>query len=213
MFISDYMTANPLTISAETLLPDARQLLTDYHFRHLPVVDEKNRLIGVVSDRDLRSAYPSTVLSDSERDKAFKKVEKVSVAEIMSQNCSCLTLSSTLDDALTVFERDKVGALPVVTDEDEVIGIFSMRDLTAAYKKLFGAAEKGSELIAILNDSKSKSLTKIVSLLAAKDIQCTRLINIGEVSGFDRIYLRVSSSIVSEVQKLLQEHGFTLLKP
>jgi acetoin utilization protein AcuB len=213
MFISDYMTANPLTISAETLLPDARQLLTDYHFRHLPVVDEKNRLIGVVSDRDLRSAYPSTVLSDSERDKAFKKVEKVSVAEIMSQNCSCLTLSSTLDDALTVFERDKVGALPVVTDEDEVIGIFSMRDLTAAYKKLFGAAEKGSELIAILNESKSKSLIKIVSLLAAKDIQCTRLINIGEVSGFDRIYLRVSSSIVSEVQKLLQEHGFTLLKP
>jgi acetoin utilization protein AcuB len=213
MFISDYMTANPLTISAEMVLPEARQLLIDYHFRHLPVVDKENRLIGVVSDRDLRSAYPSTVLSDAEREKAFKKIEKISVGEIMSRNCSCLTLSSTLDDALTVFERDKVGALPVVTEEDEVIGIFSMRDLTAAYKKLFGAAEKGSELIAILNDSKSKSLIKIVSLLTENDIQCTRLINIGEVSGFDRIYLRVSSSIVSEVHKLLQEHGFTLLKP
>ena len=142
MFISDYMTANPLTISADMLLPEARQLLTECHFRHLPVVDKENRLIGVISDRDLRSAYPSTLLSDSERDKAFRKVEKVSVGEIMSQNCSCLTLDSTLDDALTVFERDKVGALPVVTEEDEVIGIFSMRDLTSAYKKLFGATEK-----------------------------------------------------------------------
>ena len=213
MFISDYMTANPLTISAETLLPDARQLLTDYHFRHLPVVDEKNRLIGVISDRDLRSAYPSTILSDSERDKAFRKVEKVSVGEIMSQNCSCLTLDATLDDALMVFERDKVGALPVVTEEDEVVGIFSMRDLTAAYKKLFGAAEKGSELIAILNDGRSKSLKTIVALLEDNAIQCNRLINIGAVSGFDRIYLRVNTTVARQVQKLLQESGFTLLKP
>ena len=213
MFISDYMTANPLTISAETLLPDARQLLTDYHFRHLPVVDEKNRLIGVISDRDLRSAYPSTILSDSERDKAFRKVEKVSVGEIMSQNCSCLTLDATLDDALMVFERDKVGALPVVTEEDEVVGIFSMRDLTAAYKKLFGAAEKGSELIAILNDGRSKSLKTIIALLEDNAIQCNRLINIGAVSGFDRIYLRVNTTVARQVQKLLQESGFTLLKP
>ncbi len=213
MFISDYMTANPLTIPADTLLPEARQLLTDYHFRHLPVVDKENRLIGVISDRDLRSAYPSTILSDSERDKAFEKVEKIAVAEIMSQNCSCLPLDSTLDDALTVFERDKVGALPVVTEEDEVVGIFSMRDLTAAYKKLFGAAEKGSELIAILNEGRSKSLRTIVDLLEDNNIQCSRLITIGEVSGFDRIYLRVSTTVVRQVQKLLQESGFTLLKP
>lgn len=213
MFISDYMTANPLTISADMLLPEARQLLTEYHFRHLPVVDKENKLIGMISDRDLRSAYPSSVISDADSGKAFKKVEKTSVGEIMSQNCSCLTVSSTLDDTLMVFERDKVGALPVVTDDDEVIGIFSMRDLTAAYKKLFGAAEKGSELIAILNDGKSRSLRKILKLLEKNDIQCTRLVNIGEVSGFDRIYLRVKSLVASDVQKLFQENGFTLLKP
>ena len=213
MFISDYMTAHPLTISADMLLPEARELLTEHHFRHLPVVDKDNRLIGMISDRDLRSAYPSTILTDTERDKAFEKVEQTVVKEIMSQNCSCLTRASTLDDALMVFERDKVGALPVVTEDDVVIGIFSMRDLTAAYKKLFGAAEKGSELIAILNDAKSNSLSKIASLLETNDIVCTRLINIGEVSGFDRIYLRVNTSIVGHVQKLLQDSGFTLLKP
>ena len=119
MFISDYMTASPLTISADMPLPEARQILTDYNFRHLPVVDGDNRLIGMITDRDLRSAYPSSVLSDADRDEAFKKVEITPVGEIMSQNCSCLTKSSKLDDALMVFERDKVGALPVVTEEDE----------------------------------------------------------------------------------------------
>ena len=213
MFISDYMTADPLTISADMLIPEARQLLNDHHFRHLPVVDEENRLIGVVSDRDLRSAYPSSVLDEEARKEVFKTVGKTPVEEIMSKNCSCLGTDSTLDDALMVFDRDKVGALPVVTEDDVVIGIFSMRDLTAAYKKLFGVAEKGSTLIAILDDGKSNSLSRIVTLLEENNIQCTRLIKIGQETGFDRIYLRVNTYKISDVHKLLQDNGFTLLKP
>jgi len=213
MFISDYMTADPLTIQADMLIPEARQLLTDHLFRHLPVVDKDNKLIGVVSDRDLRSAYPSSVLDDEAQEVVFKTVEKTAVREIMSQNCSCLGTDSTLDDALMVFDRDKVGALPIVTENDEVIGIFSMRDLTAAYKKLFGVAEKGSMLIAILDDGKSNSLSRIVTLLEESNIQCTRLIKIGQESGFDRIYLRVNTNKVATVHKLLQDNGFTLLKP
>ena len=213
MFISDYMTADPLTITADMFLSEARQLLTDNHFRHLPVVDEDKKLIGVVTDRDLRSAYPASILSEESFQGALKEVEKTPVSKIMSRKCSCLAMDSTLDDALMVFDRDKVGALPVVTDDDVVIGIFSMRDLTAAYKKLFGVAEKGSELVAILDDGKSNSLSRIVSLLEEYDMQFTRLIKIAQSSGFDRIYLRVNTYKVSKVHKLLQDNGFTLLKP
>lgn len=214
MFIADYMTADPVTITADMPLPEARRLLDDYHFRHLPVVDKDNKLIGVISDRDLRLAYPSTVIDDALREKIFRIIEKTPVSQIMTVNCSCIGIDATLDDALMVFERDKVGALPVVTDDDVVIGIFSMRDLTAAYKKLFGAAEKGSSLIAVLDEGKSrKSLSRIASLLEENDVQCTRLIKIAQDSGFDRIYLRVNTYKVSNVHKMLQDAGFTLIKP
>jgi acetoin utilization protein AcuB len=113
-----------------------------------------------------------------------------------------------------VFDRDKVGALPVVTEDDVVIGIFSMRDLTAAYKKLFGSAKSGSSLIAVLDETKShNSLSRIASLLEENDVHCSRLIKIGWESGFDRIYMRVSSAKVGNVHKHLQDSGFTLLKP
>ncbi|MBE0584253.1 MAG: CBS domain-containing protein, partial [Desulfofustis sp.] len=160
MFIADYMTADPVTITTGVTLPEARRLLDDRHFRHLPVVDSDNKLIGMVSDRDLRLAYPSTVIDDKLREKIFQIIDQTPVSAIMTANCSCIGIDATLDDALMVFERDKVGALPVVTDDDVVIGIFSMRDLTAAYKKLFGAAEKGSSLIAVLDEGKTtKSLS------------------------------------------------------
>lgn len=213
MFISDYMTADPLTIPAEMTLTEARRLLTDHHFRHLPVVDGDNKLLGVISDRDLRSAYPASIQSLEEQERVMEQVRNTTVGEIMSQNCSCLGLDSTLDDALMVFDRDMVGALPVVTEDDVVVGIFSMRDLTAAYKKLFGVAEKGSTLIAVLDDGKSNSLSRIVTLLEENQIQCTRLIKIAQQAGYDRIYLRVNTYKVSNVHKLIQDHGFTLLKP
>ncbi|MCB2217340.1 CBS domain-containing protein [Desulfofustis glycolicus] len=214
MFIADYMTTDPVTITADITLTEARQLLDDHHFRHLPVVDGAKKLIGVVSDRDLRLAYPSTVIEDEERERIFQIVERTPVTAIMTANCSCIGIDATLDDALLVFERDKVGALPVVTDDDVVIGIFSMRDLTAAYKKLFGAAEKGSSLIAVLDEGKTtRSLSRIASLLEDNDVQCTRLIKIAQESGFDRIYMRVNTYKVSNVHKLLQDSGFTLLKP
>jgi len=214
MFIADYMTADPLTITADTLIPDARRLLDTNHFRHLPVVDDKMRLIGMVSDRDLRSASPSIIADEESRKQIAAQMESTPVEQIMSINCSCVLIDATLDDALLVFDRDKVGALPVVTEEDTVIGIFSIRDLTAAYKKLFGAAEIGSSLIAVLDETKSSnSLSRIASLLEENDVQCTRLIKIGQRGGFDRIYMRVSSFKVELVHQKLQESGFTLLKP
>lgn len=214
MFIADYMTADPLTIAPDTLVPEARRLLDDNHFRHLPVVDEQMRLIGVVTDRDVRSAYPSSIVDEERRKQIFTQIEQTTIAQIMSTNCSCVSIEATLDDALLVFDRDKVGALPVVTEDDVVIGIFSMRDLTAAYTKLFGASEIGSSLIAVLDETKSRnSLSRIASLLEENDVQCTRLIKIGQRNGFDRIYMRVSSFKVGNVHKHLQESGFTLLKP
>ncbi len=214
MFIADYMTADPLTITADVLIPEARRLLDDNHFRHLPVVDKDKKLIGVVTDRDLRSAYPSTVIDDETYEKIFAAVAATPVSEIMSTNCSCVSIEATLDDALLVFDRDKVGALPVVTDRDVVIGIFSMRDLTAAYKKLFGSAAAGSSLIAVLDETKNHdSLSRIASILEENNVQCTRLIKIGQTSGFDRIYMRVESTKVGNVHKHLQDSGFTLLKP
>lgn len=214
MFIADYMTADPLTITADVLVTEARRLLDDNHFRHLPVVDQEKKLIGVVSDRDLRSAYPSTAIDDETYQKIYDTVAATPVAEIMSTNCSCVSIEATLDDALLVFDRDKVGALPVVTEDDVVIGIFSMRDLTAAYKKLFGSAESGSSLIAVLDETKNhNALSRIASILEENDVQCTRLIKIGRKSGFDRIYMRIESFKVGNVHKHLQDSGFTLLKP
>ena len=155
MYIARYMIKEPVTVTPEMLLPEARRLLTENNFRHLPVVDREGQLVGMISDRDLRSAYPSSMLSESESLQVYERVKRAVVADIMSVDCVGLTPESTLDDALLLFDRDRMGALPVL-DDGRVVGIFSSRDLLAAYKELFGVGEKGSVLLAIEDDGQGR---------------------------------------------------------
>ncbi len=211
MYILRHMTPDPITISPAMLLPEARALLNDYHFRHLPVVDEAGLLVGILTDRDLRSAYPSSVISDSERRLVYESVEKTSVSEVMSTECVTLNTDSTLDDALFLFDRDQPGALPVVSD-GRVVGIFSIRDLNAAYKTLFGVGEKGAVLIGIHDDGSQTIMTKIVTLLEKEKIPFSRVLRIFDKQVGDTIYIRINTFKIAAVLELLEENGFEVKK-
>jgi len=213
MYISEYMTSDPITISSDVFLPEARRLLNGYQIRHLPVVDRDNKLIGIVTDRDLRSAYPSSVISKAEKILAFEQVEKTTVADMMTTTCSTLSPDATLDDALIIFDRDKVGGIPVVDEEKVVLGMFSLLDLTAAYRKLFGIAEDDSLLVSVEDDDRENILSEIVILLEQNGILLTRLIRLAEKGEVTKIYMRINSRKPVEVYKLLRSRGFSFLKP
>ena len=207
------MTFNPVTISPGVFLPEARRILNEHQIRHLPVVDQENKLVGIVSDRDLRSAYPSSVSSRAEKLLAFEQVEKSTVEDMMTTSCSTLSPDATLDDALIIFDRDKVGGIPVVSEENVVLGIFSILDLTAAYRKLFGVAEEGSVLVGVEDDGRDNILSEIVVLLEQNGVLLTRLIRLVEKHEVTKIFMRVNSRKPIKVYKLLRSRGFVFLQP
>lgn len=211
MNITDYMTSDPITVFPGMSLPDARRTLRENHFRHLPVVDEEKKLIGIITDRDLRSAYPSSVVSKKDSIIAYEQVEQKTVADIMTGSCSTLGIDARLDDALLIFDRDQVGGIPVVDDEGRVLGIFSLLDLTAAYRKLFGVSQKDSLLIRIEDDGRVGIVTEIADLFEKQDIQLTQLLRLSEKNDVKKIYIRVISKQPLEVYTLLKNNGFNIL--
>ncbi len=214
MFITQHMTRNPVTVSPETTLPAVREILQNGKFRHLPVVNEKNRLVGIVTDRDLRSASPSSVLPPERLKACHSEFDQTPVSAIMSRAFFTLTPISTLDDALILLDREKIGALPVVDQEQRVIGMFSMRDLMAAYRRLFGLGERGSAMIVVEHDGKRKPLSRIAKVLEEHNIRFTRLIRTEPEKNMpERIYLRVNTYNISAVHQALGEAGFAVVLP
>jgi acetoin utilization protein AcuB len=208
------MTPDPLTISPDCLLPEVKEILCKHKFRHLPVVDKEGKLVGIVTDRDIRSAFPSSVSSGDQYEESLELVNRTPVSEIMVTECTYITPDYTLDDTLMVFDRFRVGALPVLNSDGKVLGMFSIRDLTAAYKELFGLAEKGSVLIAIEDDESENTLSSLVLLLEKQKIPVTRMLRVPATEAhIGKIYLRVNTYNVTKVQRSLTEAGFALLKP
>ena len=214
MYIARHMTTPALTVSPDALLPEVRNIMNTRHFRHLPVVDEQQRLIGMITDRDLRSAYPSSILSEDKRQAILEKVEKTPVRSIMARELISLTPLATLDDALYLLSKEKIGMLPVIDEERHVIGVFSVQDLMKAYKKLYGIGDRGSALIAVVDDGNPKPLTRIVRVLEEREIRFSRLTRVhGEEGQKDTIYLRVHTFNLNNVHKALKEIGMAIMVP
>jgi len=208
MYIASHMTREPLTIGPATLLPQARELLQSRNFRHLPVVDEQGRLLGVITDRDIRSAYPSSLLPEEQRQQILAGISSTPVERIMATELSTLSPASTLDDALLIFERRKVGAIPVVDDDGRVAGIFSVRDLLKAYGTVFGLAEKGSALVEIHDQEGPETLERLIRVLVEHKIHFTRLVRSREER---LIHVRVNTYNIRKLHKTLTEAGLEVV--
>jgi CBS domain-containing protein len=117
MYVDRHMSSPAVTIGEDTTLADARSILEEHGFRHLPVIDGEGSLRGIVTDRDIRSALPSRIGGAVNDEALLQRLGGTPVKEIMTPAPHSLTLSSTLDDALFVLEREKIGALPVVDGE------------------------------------------------------------------------------------------------
>ncbi|MDD3553388.1 MAG: CBS domain-containing protein [Deltaproteobacteria bacterium] len=205
MFVKDYMTHNPVTVTPDRSISEVRDLLRNKGFRHVPVVDADGRLLGVVTDRDIRSAFPSFLASNEESKGQWERIARTPVEAIMSTNVVSLTGDATLDDALLILDKKKVGAVPVVNEDKRVVGVFSIRDLMRAYSQLFGLAEKGSVLIVLKNRNEIDSLSRILQALEAHNILCTRVVR-PIASAY--IYLRVQTFNLHAVYAILRQAGF-----
>jgi len=214
MYVRYYMTASPITVRPDLRIDEAKVLLDSHNFRHLPVVDGEGRLLGMVTDRDIRSAFPSTVLSVEDSQQIMNRVRQIPVGDIMSANNMVLTTNSTLDDALLLFERKSVGALPVLDETGRVQGILSFNDLLKAWRSLFGLGEKGSVLLVIEVGAEPRSLSKLVQVLEELSVPFTRLIRT-DGSGREpaMIYLRINTYNIRAVHKAIEKAGFTVYHP
>jgi acetoin utilization protein AcuB len=135
MLVEDAMTGAVVTLSPEETLGDAINLLRSKRIRHLPVVEE-SRLVGIVTDRDVKRATPS-VLSGVAKEEYDAALGRIKVAQFMTREPITVTRKSQLKEAVGTLIEKKVGALPVV-DDGHLVGILTEIDVMKIAHDLLG---------------------------------------------------------------------------
>jgi CBS domain-containing protein len=127
--IAEVMTKDVTTVYEESNLQQVFDLLTPYRFRHLPVIDGK-RLVGILSQRDLLQVQGERVSKNPAlRAQAARALEETFVRDIMNSNVVTTRPDASLAEAAQRMLEHRVGALPVVDEAGQLLGIVTQTDL------------------------------------------------------------------------------------
>lgn len=131
MLVKDFMTPNPVTVAPEKSAEETLELMKNLNFRQCPVI-ENGKLIGIVTDRDLRTSLAGG--------------SGAAVGDIMAKDPVTILDYASVEGAAEIIRRGKFNALPVVTNKGELVGILSVTDLLDALLKMLGFHEKPQRL-------------------------------------------------------------------
>ena len=155
MLVKDRMTPDPVMIMSHTSFPEAFRIIREKGIRHLPVVDEQEKLIGVVAQTDLLHASPSMATPVNVFEMSYL-LANLHVGEVMSSPPITVSEDAPLEEAARVMVEKKIGCLPVMRDGDPstgpstgsgqasgqaLVGMITETDIFRAFVEVLGGGE------------------------------------------------------------------------
>ena len=206
MFVQEWMTQSPQTVERKTPVMDAMQMLRTGGYRRLPVV-EAGRLVGIVTDRDLKDATPSKATTLSVYELNYL-LSKLTVKEVMKSPVISVRPDDPVERAALLMEEHKISGLPVA-DEGTLIGIITITDMLRAFVAMLGLREGGTRVTVNLPDAPGV-LAQVASAAAPSNIIAA--VTAGVQAGHRReLVVRVVGEGAPEYPERLREKGLEVI--
>jgi acetoin utilization protein AcuB len=202
MLVGKRMTRNPKTVSPDDPLSLAAGILREHRFHHLPVVDD-GRLVGILSDTDLRNASFGTMPAEG------GPAGDRPVREAMRTQVWSVTPDDSVEDALLILTREKFGALPVLSG-DLLVGIITRADLLNAFVDLLDV----NELCFCVDVTFPRNMARFEELIETfagigVEVRSVLIAPQGEVGALNA-HLRVATIDGPTIRRVLREKGFEI---
>lgn len=139
MYVKDIMSSPVITLSSDTPFQKALKLMKERKIRRIPVLNQQQKLIGIVSERDLLQASPSSATSLTIWEMNYL-LSKLTVTDVMSKPVIFVTPHTLVQDAASLMLKHRVGGLPVVENE-EVVGVVTETDIFKVLVELLNAEQ------------------------------------------------------------------------
>jgi acetoin utilization protein AcuB len=210
-FMREKIQRNPVTISPEASFFEARNLIHEKGIRHLPVVDKSGKLVGIVTDRDIREAAPSdaTLLSVQELNYLLGKL-KVSAFMTPKEKLITITPETLIEEAVQLMHDHKIGCLPVM-EGDKLYGIFTETDALAHLVDIFGLKMRGTRLSVALED-RPGSMLGILEVIKKHNVNIISIVTASfTVDGKRIAAIRIKTEDYKQIVEDLEKAGYEVL--
>lgn len=210
-FMRERIRRNPTTIRPDASFFEARSLIHDKGIRHLPVVDQENRLLGIVTESDIREAGPSDIALLSVKELTHL-LETLKVSEFMVPRKKVITITpdTLIEEAIQLMHDNKIGCLPVI-DQGKLYGIFTETDALAHFVDVFGSKQKGTRLSVAFEDQPG-SMLGILEVFKKHQVDVISIVSASFLVEGKRIAaIRIKTEEYGPVVKDLEKAGYPVL--
>lgn len=210
MLVQDIMTQQVVAIDPDTPIGDVYALMRQRDIRHFPIVNDqggKAVLVGIVSDRDIR-------LVGSELPQAPRGVTlKDPISKLMSSPVITTHPTDPVEESAKVLRREKIGAMPVI-DEDELVGIVTGMDFLEALVRMTGVHEAATRLEVEVGN-RPGALAELTAAIATKGLNVSSILTTFDDRHSDTLTfaLRVSTIDGRSLAQALRAEGFNVIWP
>lgn len=208
MLVKERMNKPVITITPETSLQEALRIMRENKIRRLPVV-EGNKLVGIVTERDLLYASPSPATTLSIQEMHYM-LSKLKVREIMKSPVITIDENAPLEEAARLMADNKIGGLPV-TRGGELVGIITESDIFKVFTEMMAAREEGLRITLMVPERKGV-LASITKAIAARG---GNIVSLGQFWGEDlttrTVTIKVSGISKEALEEAVSQEGIKIL--
>ncbi len=201
MLVKNWMSKNVVSIDVNDSMRDAMKLLKEHGIRMLPVM-KKGKLVGIVTDRDLKKASASDATS-LEGHELLYLLEKIEIKDIMTKDPITVPPDYTAEETAQVLLENKISGAPVVDDNGQVVGIITQTDLFRVLISLTGVGTRGIQFALLIKDQPGsiKEVADVIRAFGGRMVSI--LTSYDEVSdGYRKVYIRMHSIERLKLQEL-----------
>jgi acetoin utilization protein AcuB len=207
MNVKHFMTKEVITVTKETRVTDAVDLMERNNFHRLPVV-ENETYIGLVTDEEIAENSPSSVTSLSIYEMNYL-FDKMTVGEIMTKQTVTVSPDTLLEEAATIMNDKNVTVLPVLDDSKHVVGILTYKDIFKALIDLSGYNGDGFRFLIYIDEDRVGVLAHITRTLADANISLSHIF-VNRLDNQIEITIQTTDRAGKETETALKKAGYNI---
>ena len=201
MLVKNWMSKPVITIDADASMNDAIKLLKNHNIKMLPVM-EKGKLVGIVTDRDLKRASASDATS-LEIHELLYLISKIKIREIMTQNPITVPQDYTVEETAEILLKHNISGVPVIDQYREVVGTITQNDIFKILISLTGAEKKGIQFGVEVED-RPGSIKEVTDIIREYGGRMASILTSYDMApeGYRRVYIRMYGIDRFKINKL-----------
>jgi acetoin utilization protein AcuB len=201
MLVKNWMSKPVITIDADASMSDAIKLLKNHNIKMLPVM-EKGKLVGIVTDRDIKRASASDATS-LEIHELLYLISKIKIEEIMTKNPITVPQDYTVEETAEILLKHNISGVPVVDQYSDVVGTITQNDIFKILISLTGAEKKGIQFGVEVED-RSGSIKEITDIIREYGGRMASILTSYDKApeGYRRVYIRMYGIDRFKINKL-----------